>query len=84
MTPLDVPWWFLELFLLRHRGSLAPGKTWGVMHKNSYQLNDTVVTWSHFVVVKIDSNCITYILSGHIRMLLGEVPGRRVLGSKGG
>ena len=65
-------------------GSLAPGKTWGVMRKNSHQLNDTVVTWSNFVVVETDSNCITYLFSGHIHMVLGEVPGRRVLGSKGG
>ena len=58
-------------------GTLAPGKTWGVMRKNSHQLNDTVVTWS--LVVEIDSNCITYLFSGYIRILLGEVSG-----SKGG
>ena len=58
-------------------GSLAPGKTWGVMRKNSHQLNDTVVTWS--LVVEIDSNCITSLFSGHISILLGEVSG-----SKGG
>ena len=84
MIPLDIPWLFPELILLRHRGSLAPGKNWGVIHKNSHQLNDTVVTWIHFVVVEIGSNCITCLFSGHIRMVLGEVPGRRVLGSKGG